>query len=197
MLPCNTTLEQRPFLNSLSYHQSVSQSVQMWPVIALHNGTTNASLCIGSKVNTGWHVWDVSEGRLPRRRLSLCGNTLRQSCRLRQAAARQWCSAGTGAVHTGVYSPSVSALHRSRHSQSLPFLTHSHPGAGSCHVFFSYSIVMAKCIFLMSCIAEEGIPVGRRRWLLFLKYMVFGTRSYNDFLWLLFKHGYKKEECRR
>lgn len=54
-------------------------------------------------------------------------------------------------------------------------------------------IVMAKCIFLMSCIAEETVPVGQRRCLFFLMSMSFGTTSYNDFLLPLFKPCLKLE----
>lgn len=53
-------------------------------------------------------------------------------------------------------------------------------GLGLCDVFF-YGIVMATCIFLMSCIAEERIPVGEWRCLFFLISMSFGTTCYNDF----------------
>lgn len=110
----------------------------------------------------------------------------------RQVLVWQWRSAETEAVHTGVYSPNVSALHRSRHSPSLPFFTDSRFVLGRCHVFF-YGIVMAKCIFLMSCIAEETVPVGHWRCLFFLMCMSFGTTSYNDFLLPLFKPCLKLE----
>lgn len=94
--------------------------------------------------------------------------------------------------YTGVYSRKVSALHRSRHSPSLPFFTDRRFGLGLCHVFF-YRIVMAKCIFLMSCITEKKIPVGEWRCLFFLMHMSFGTISYNDFLLPLFKPCFKME----
>lgn len=49
-----------------------------------------------------------------------------------------------------------------------------------------YGIVMVKCIFLMSCIAGETVPVGRWRCLFFLMCMNIGTISSNDFLLALF-----------
>lgn len=112
--------------------------------------------------------------------------TLRRSDHRVQVVVWQWCSAGTEAAHTGVYSPSASALRRSRHSPSLPILKVRRFGLSLCHIFFFHSIVMAKCIFLMSCIAEETIPAGPWRCLLFLMCISFGTTFYNDFLLLLF-----------
>ena len=53
------------------------------------------------------------------------------------------------------------------------------PGFVSC---LFHGIVMAKCIFFMSCIAKQRIPAGQSRCLFFLKCMSFGTTSYNDFL---------------
>lgn len=64
------------------------------------------------------------------------------------------------------------------------------PGFVSC---LFHGIVMATCIFLMSCIAKERIPVGQRRCLFFLICMIFGTTSYNDFLLPLFKLHLKME----
>lgn len=65
------------------------------------------------------------------------------------------------------------------------------PGFVFCLSF--YGIVMVKCIFLMSCIAGETVPVGRWRCLFFLMCMNIGTISSNDFLLALFKPCLKLE----
>lgn len=88
-----------------------------------------------------------------------------------------------------VCSPSKQTL-----TESAFFYRQPHwPGFVSC--LFFYGIVMAKCIFLMSCIAEETVPVGQWRCLFFLMCMSFGTTSYNDFLLPVFKPCLKLEGC--
>lgn len=79
-----------------------------------------------------------------------------------------------------VCSPSHQTL-----TASAVFLTDSSFGRGLRDVFL-YGIVMANCMLLMSCLAEERIPVGQWRCLLFINYMRVGTASCNDFLLPLF-----------
>lgn len=90
---------------------------QVRPVTAaLHNGTTDSGICLGSAGIAGRLLGDAVAPRL-----ASCWERALAPRPAHQDVAWRWCSAETEAAHTGVHSVIAPALHRSRRSPRLPF----------------------------------------------------------------------------
>lgn len=179
---------QSVFNNSLWSHLTSNQVPDVQRVTALHNGTTNSSLCTASGGNRLPCVGRLCGVTRCAARLSGWHNVRVTSAR--QVVARRWCSAETEAVDTGVYSPNVSALRRRGHSPSLCcvffFFKLTAVLAWVCVTSYFYGIVMAKCIFLCQVLQGRESQRDRVDACFFSTHTSFGTAFYNDFLLPLF-----------
>lgn len=155
------------------YSGPVTHSV--WPVTVLPNGTRLLH-------KFSWDWLNVSAEFLSAR---WDPRGTRSGPAVGRGRLWQWCSAEAEAVHTEIYSHHVSAIHQCKHSPSVLsfFLT------AACMMSCFYCIVMAECIFLVSCMAEVWNPPGRWGRLFFVIHIIFGSAVCNDFLIPLFRFG--------